>query len=154
MQGTHGTEEPADRDPVFDVELAPRRHKGLKKHESSLLTQIRTGKVGLRAFLFSRKVPEVNTPLCPCGRGEETPAHLVIHCSGLTEERERLRRELAPHALRTSRDFAAITADRNRAPIVVKWLLATGRFPEFRLARRYAALQDHEAARGALGEGE
>ena len=79
---------------------------------------------------------------------------MVVHCSGLTEERERLRRELAPHALRTSRDFAAITADRNRAPIVVKWLLATGRFPEFRLARRYAALQDHEAARGALGEGE
>jgi hypothetical protein len=58
------------------------------------------------------------------------------------------------HALRTTRDFAAITADRNRAPVVVKWLLDTGRFPEFRLARRYAAFKDYEAAGGGLGGGE
>jgi hypothetical protein len=39
------------------------KHAELKKHESSFLTQVRTGKVGLRAFLFQRKVPDVRTPL-------------------------------------------------------------------------------------------
>ena len=39
------------------------RYQGLRKHESSLLIQVRTGKVGLRAFLFEKKVPGIATPL-------------------------------------------------------------------------------------------
>ncbi len=42
-------EELAD-DPDFKKPL--KKHDGLRKHESSLLVQIRTGKVGLNAFLF------------------------------------------------------------------------------------------------------
>ena len=35
---------------------------------SSMLTQIRTGKIGLPAYLFNRQVPGINDPLCECGR--------------------------------------------------------------------------------------
>ena len=44
--------EPADIDPEFKGKRALRKHQNLKKLESSLLIQIRTGKVRLRAFLF------------------------------------------------------------------------------------------------------
>jgi hypothetical protein len=46
-----------------------RLYEGLKKAHSSILCQARVGKIGLRAFLFQRGVPEVTTPICPCGEG-------------------------------------------------------------------------------------
>ena len=148
-QEGRNTREPAETDPVFRGKQALKRHMGLKKHESSLLTQIRTGKVGLRAFLFQRRVPNVATPLCRCGNGEETPAHIAVFCPELEEERRELRAILAPQALLTTRDFAGATGDPARASAMVKWLLATGRFPEYRLARRYAEIQDREDSTAA-----
>jgi hypothetical protein len=134
--------EPADFDPELRGRKLLRKHKGLKKHESSLPTQVRTRKAGLRAFLFQRGVPEVKTPLCRCGEGEETPSNLALYCPELSEEREQFQGTLAPQALRSTRDFAAATADPTSAPLVVRWLLATSRFPEYQLSRRYAEIQD------------
>jgi hypothetical protein len=135
--------EPADLHPKFKDHQALQKHQGLRKHESSLLTQIRTGKVGLRAFLFQRKVPDVNTPLCRCGTSGETPAHVILFCPELQQEREELQRAL-PQALRTTRDLAAATANPACAGTVVRWLLATNRLPEYRRACRYAVIQDLE----------
>ena len=50
-----------------------------------------------------------------------------------------LRRTIAPRALCTYRDFTAATSKKKSASQLVRWLLATGRFPEFRLAERYRA---------------
>jgi hypothetical protein len=136
---------PALLRPTFSYD-ALKKHHGLRKHESSLLTQIRTGKVGLRAFLFERKVPEVATPRCSCGEAPETAAHLVLDCQDLAQQREELRRTMAPRAMRTYRDFAAATARKKSAHKLVRWLLTTGRFPEYRLAERYRA----ETVQGAL----
>jgi hypothetical protein len=52
---------------------------------------------------------------------------------------------MAPKSMRTYRDFKAATSKKKSAYKLVRWLLATGRFPEFRLAERYRA----EAAQGA-----
>jgi hypothetical protein len=57
-------------EPLFTKE-AVQLHDGLTKAESSLLTQARTGKIGLRAFLFQRRVPDVITPQCSCGGARE-----------------------------------------------------------------------------------
>jgi hypothetical protein len=54
-----------------------KKHEGLTKAQSSLLTQVRTGDIGLRDYLFRCKVPEVPTPYCSCGEGRETVEHLV-----------------------------------------------------------------------------
>ena len=54
------------------------RHEGLTKAESSLLTQARTGAIGLKDFLFRAKVPRISTPYCECGRGRETVEHLAV----------------------------------------------------------------------------
>jgi hypothetical protein len=63
--------------PIFSYD-ALKKHQHLYKHKSSLLTQIRTGKVGLRAFLFERKVLEVATLQCLCSEAPETAAYLVL----------------------------------------------------------------------------
>ena len=102
--------------PTFSYN-ALKKHHGLRKHESSLLTQIRTGKVGLRDFLFERKVPEVATPRCPCGEAPETAAHLALDCRDLEPQREELRRLISPRAIRTYCDFAAATARKKSAHV-------------------------------------
>jgi hypothetical protein len=138
---------PASR-AIFSYD-ALKKHKDLRKHESSLLTQIRTGKVGLRAFLFERKVPEVATPRCPCGEAPETAAHLALDCRDLAQQREELRRLLSPKPWRTYRDFVSATAKKKSAQTLVRWLLSTGRFPEFRLAERYRVEAAQEYAEWA-----
>ena len=54
-------------------------HEGLRKAESSLLIQVRTGKIGLNKFLYSRQVPGYSAQ-CQCRGGEETPRHIALFC--------------------------------------------------------------------------
>jgi hypothetical protein len=88
----------------------------------------------------------VATPRCIYGEAPETAVHLVLDCRDLAEQRQELRRTLAPRAMCTYRDFTAATSKKKSAYKLVRWLLATGRFPEFRLAERYRV----EAAQGAV----
>ena len=46
---------------------------------------------------------------------------------------------MAPRALCIYCDFTATTSKKKSTSQLVRWLLATGRFPEFRLAERYRA---------------
>ena len=55
-------------------------HTGLPKPHSSLLTQIRTGKISLAAFLFQCQVPGVDSPACSCGWQWETAKHVILDC--------------------------------------------------------------------------
>ena len=104
-------------------------HIGLKKAESSMLTQARTGKIGLRAFLFGVNVPTATTPMCPCGVGEETVCHLITECIQLDEARGRL-----PQQYRTARDVRQALSDPEHAYRIVRWLLRVGRLQEYRVA--------------------
>ena len=49
---------------------------------TSLLVQLRTGKIGFNAFLHARKVPMVLSPRCPCGTGAGamTVRHVLLAC--------------------------------------------------------------------------
>ena len=101
-------------------------HKGLTQAESSLLTQARTGKIGLRAFLFKRKVPTVITPLCECGGEEETVRHLLEGCLTNMDALDLQRREGDPEEL-----FERLRSGYRVKPIL-RWLM--GKLPEFQLA--------------------
>lgn len=127
-------DEPADR-PSFNGK-ALEKHTGLKKHESSLLVQIRTGKIGLRAFLFDRKVPEINTPRCSCGYARETVAHLALTCPDTAEARVRLRTALQPKPMQDRFDFREATESNHIAALLVRWVLGLGRLREYLLAVR------------------
>ena len=113
-----------------------KRHKGLTKAESSLLVQIRTGAIGLRDFLYKRRVPEVLTSRCECGEGRETAEHLVVWCLAppLTRRWERAE-------IRTQRDFYSTLQGISPAAArltrrILGWLMDSGRLPMYGLARR------------------
>ena len=55
-------------------------HKDLRKAESALLVQIRTARIGLAKFLYSRKVLGIASAKCECGAGHETPRHIALFC--------------------------------------------------------------------------
>ena len=57
-------------------------HKRVKKPESALITQMRTGKIGLRAFLYSRKL--VNQSQCECGYRLQTVRNVLSECRKFT----------------------------------------------------------------------
>ena len=92
-----------------------------------MVTQLRTGKIGLRAFLFQRGVPDIPSPYCQCG-GRETPAHIWTACPLYEQQRAVL-----PPAT-TSRDFRAAVTSARRAGGTAGWFLRTGRLREYRLA--------------------
>ena len=48
---------PAGIDPEFQSKTVLKKHQGFKKHESSLIVQIRMGKTGLHAFSFREGSP-------------------------------------------------------------------------------------------------
>ncbi len=128
----------ADYDPpalLFTDEVL-KRHEGLTKAQSSLLTQARTGAIGLRDFLYRFKVPGVPTPLCECGEERETVTHLVVRCTNPPLGRTWERREI-----RSERDLQLVlrgVGARSRRLLrgVLNWLMDSGRLLEYSLARR------------------
>jgi hypothetical protein len=67
---------PEDTEPTTRV-LA--LHKHLRKAESSVLVQARTGKIGFAKFLCDRRVPGYAIGQCLCGHGlENPPTHRFI----------------------------------------------------------------------------
>jgi len=140
---------PADIEPDF-TEAVLDKHHGLWKHESSLLVQIRTEKIGLRAFLFQRRAQDAVTPLCRCGQSPETPTHLAIFCGELEEERAALQAAIAPRQMRTSRDLAEATRDPRTSREVVQWFLKLKRIAHFDLAVDIAKLGRRDRADRAV----
>ena len=101
------------------------------KHESSTLVQIRTGKIGLNAFLHRRRVPGIQ-PECHCGTALETAFHLATDCIDTEESRSALTGLIGPIDIRC--DFADAVGQPEHAKAIAKWMLATGRLKQFQHA--------------------
>ena len=52
---------------------------GLSRAKSSILTQLRTGAIGLNNFLAAQNVLNI-TPKYKCGWVRQTPKYIVVHC--------------------------------------------------------------------------
>ena len=101
----------------------------MTKAQSSLFTQMRTGHIGLRAYLFSQRVPGTLTPWCNCGMGRETVAHLLLDCTASDR----------PPDLRSRRDLDEAIIDPDRCRDLVAWVMDSGRLSEYALARNLGA---------------
>ena len=56
-------------------------HDNLPMWISSFMVQMRTGKIGLKKFLYERNVPDIDDTKCACGEGEETVWHVLAEWS-------------------------------------------------------------------------
>lgn len=114
-----------------------KRHDLLRKHESSLLTQARTGRIGLASFLFTRGVPEVNTPICRCGEGKEDIYHIVLWCPRFETQRAELS---TGRPVRTRRDLDIATDRKRSAREIIRWVLDLGILEQYKLAEKLDTL--------------
>ena len=104
-------------------------HEGLRKAESALLIQARTGRIGLAKFLYSRRVLGVATATCRCGAGLETPRHMALYCAIEADTRHYLHKE-------QRRTYTQMIGTNKGAKHFVRWIMFTNRLQQFALAKR------------------
>jgi hypothetical protein len=112
--------------------IGPQRlhiHQSLAKAESSILTQIRTEKIGLAAFLYRQKVPNVASASCSCGWLQQTPKHIAMFCPDRQEHRQRLFQEAG------TTDFQEMVSTKQGAKAIAKWFIQTNLLTQFSLAK-------------------
>ena len=79
---------PAQRTPINKLTLKIR--EGLQKAKSFLATHIRTERIGLKAYLHSRKVLEVESPKYGYEWTRQTAKHVLLFCPDYAEPRTRM----------------------------------------------------------------
>ena len=109
--------------------MALRLHTGLPKAHTSVLTQIRTGKIGLAAFLHRCQVPGFESPACPCGWQSETAKDVILQCRQFTNKRQVLQQ------LTSTTNFQQLTSNHRAAAVLAPWFLRLGLLPQFSWAQ-------------------
>ena len=106
-------------------------HQGLRKAESSLITQIRSGRIGLAAFLNKANVPGYESPTCQCGQARETATHVIIHCPRFAEIRHILEDPVTGQL-----DIRALTGTSAGTQRLARWFMKLRILPQFQLAEQ------------------
>ena len=105
-------------------------HQLLRKPETALAVQLRTGKNGFNAFLYQARVPSILSPLCSCGLGYQTAKHIIIHCRTFLAAR---------HALRDNQgrlpDYKQLVTTPTGLKKVTRWVIERGMLGQYQRAR-------------------
>jgi hypothetical protein len=91
-----------------------------------MLIQLRTGRTGLRHFLNKVRVPGYESGQCKCNIGLETLQHVLLHCLYKSERREALKESQGG-----SLDLNRLLDTPTGAPVASKWMIWSGRIPQF-----------------------
>lgn len=107
---------------------------GLNRPEASILTQLRTGNIGLNQYLASRRVPGI-LPQCRCGYPKETISHFLLFC---VDRPGRPRMSIQAG----TRDLRSLLTQKAPAQAVAQWIFREGLLPQFTHAKKESEEQD------------
>lgn len=119
-----------------------KRHKGLLRHESSILSQIRVDRLPLRAFLYKINAPGVLSPLCRCEEALETFEHVVLDCEAFHISRERMWQQVGRPPPRLRSELAAYLEEPRLTKAVARWLITQRLLPQYHKALEEAPAQE------------
>ena len=91
--------------------------------------QIRTGRIGLAAFLNRVGVPGVESPSCQCGWARETAAHVIAHCPQF----DGVRHQIADPRFGQV-DIKSLTSSPEGVRRLARWFIQLQLLPQFNLA--------------------
>jgi hypothetical protein len=107
----------------------------------NVLTQLRTGKIGLSNFLYERRVPGVWSRRCACEEGPVTVRHVLLRCPTWRAIREE---ELANFR----GDIRRILNTSPGATAAIRLILRTKLLDQFKTI----ACESHAGSRRSAGE--
>lgn len=100
---------------------------GLRKATASILIQLRTGRIGLRAYL--NRINRRDSARCDCGLGNQTVNHILLECPLLQDEREWMRNTLSDRGVALRRDNLLERLEART--IVAEFVVRTGLLDQF-----------------------
>ena len=109
-------------------------HRNLKRAQSSVATLIRSEHIGLRSYLYRRKVPGVDNPKCPCGYPSQNVKHMIMACPQWVKGRAEVWRKAK------DRSFEAMMNSSEDIGRITKWILEQGWLQQFQLSGAEEAL--------------
>jgi len=107
-------------------------HDGLTKDLSALAVQMRTGKIGLRLFLFRRRVPNIETERCQCRQAPQTVKHILFTCRKYVDLRRNLWKEEKKRKTWGELSLKAILTNPHSLKKAVTFMKETGLIGQFR----------------------
>ncbi|KAJ6168289.1 reverse transcriptase [Penicillium chrysogenum] len=103
---------------------------GLRKATSSILMQLRTGRIGLNAYLS--RINRRDSSRCDCDLGNQTVTHVLLECPLHQDERDWMRGALSDQGIALRRD-EILTRPEART-IVAEFMVKTGLLGQFEAA--------------------